>query len=256
MEQWFVENTYARTHTSRCTRAHTHTHTLICLISPCCDQTWNKTLINWHKCAHTRTHTHARTHAYTRTHTHTHTCAWEMHGHVCWCTHSNAHASMLAEFFVFNFCNESNKKLFFKHLGESKLSKHSCNRNWTDQHERLMSVFQMQRENFVCPTNNDSCVQEICACCCLLLICHRSDISNYVLMFHVTDLFWSLVSKKKKKKREREKKNDLKTMYTLCEVQSKTVELDLLRPVSKNLNTEKTKQKNSGAEWGRGVGVE
>ena len=39
-------------------------------------------------------------------------------------------------------------------------------------------------------------------------------------------------------------------MYTLCEVQSKKVELDLLRPVSKNLNTE-IKLKNSGAEgWG------
>ena len=28
-----------------------------------------------------------------------------------------------------------------KRLGESKLSKHSCNRNWIDQHERLCLYF-------------------------------------------------------------------------------------------------------------------
>ena len=52
------------------------------------------------------------------------------------------------------------------------------------------------------------------------------------------DLLSQKKTKKNKSEREGEKKNYLKSMYTLCEVQSKKVELDLLRPVSKNLNTE------------------
>ena len=73
----------------------------------------------------------------------------------------------------------------------------------------------------------------------LLFVVNLSQSRYFKLCFNVSCYRLVLIScLKKKRERERKKKNDLKTMYTLCEVQSKKVELDLLRPVSKNLNTE------------------